>query len=577
MSTMTLISSKQSLQLRSLTELYDGVFRPGLQDGNHYAYLVVYRFRSVIEKTGTFNFNEKSLKNALYFLNLRFSEIPHGLEFALYVFTGQAQRLVVTTVPINSLMVAHPRSLTKGVILKLAFRQPSTPGKLTQLVNQSVRRWRKKTTNAFPSTSLKPITLRPNPQSVIDQCHTIVITTGGGTTDTITPVERFYRIFNSVRTPDFKKKAATGQLPVNPYTMYRVETDKGYFRHNYQYVHKPTSGHAGTLERSDFLPGRSTLDLPCYHNAPDENLVISRLQGKITGNNTANLAEDLATSMMTLKLLTNSVSRLSAASQLLLNGNLKAYAQLIGQANSKSFLRKEGFARRNAVAGTNLLAELWLEYRYGWLPLLNSISSSMGAFSQYMARNPRIVSVSASAKETTRSTVDIFFNPSSPLPPAKVGSEQRVTTTKLRMGLHYHASSPMVALFSQLGLTNPVALGWELVPFSFVVDWFLTIGQAFNALSAFDGLTFHSGYRTLFTKEELSVTTSWSGGFGDDNYEYTEDMGSSFNGKAVRMDRSPLLGFPSAQLPTVKNPFSFIHTANAVALLVTNLSGKLRH
>jgi hypothetical protein len=40
---------------------------------------------------------------------------------------------------------------------------------------------------------------------------------------------------------------------------------------------------------------------------------------------------------------------------------------------------------------------------------------------------------------------------------------------------------------SALGLTNPALVGWELVPFSFVVDWFTPIGSWLESLTAFEG------------------------------------------------------------------------------------------
>lgn len=40
-------------------------------------------------------------------------------------------------------------------------------------------------------------------------------------------------------------------------------------------------------------------------------------------------------------------------------------------------------------------------------------------------------------------------------------------------------------IYDRLGLTNPAVIAWELVPLSFVVDYFLPIGDFVNALSVF--------------------------------------------------------------------------------------------
>jgi hypothetical protein len=124
------------------------------------------------------------------------------------------------------------------------------------------------------------------------------------------------------------------------------------------------------------------------------------------------------------------------------------------------------------------------------------------------------------------------------------------------------------------GLTSPVSLAWELIPFSFVVDWFLPIGSAIQAFSAFEGLTFMSGYKTYFTKSNVLLKVS-------ENYTHVDvnplnsyvlkDKGSCF-GFRVTMNRSVLSNFPSPSTPKLKNPLSLIHAANAAALVTRLLT-----
>lgn len=46
----------------------------------------------------------------------------------------------------------------------------------------------------------------------------------------------------------------------------------------------------------------------------------------------------------------------------------------------------------------------------------------------------------------------------------------------------------------QLGLDDPLGLIWELTPYSFVVDWFLPVGQWLSSFRSIKGLTFQGGY-----------------------------------------------------------------------------------
>jgi hypothetical protein len=50
-------------------------------------------------------------------------------------------------------------------------------------------------------------------------------------------------------------------------------------------------------------------------------------------------------------------------------------------------------------------------------------------------------------------------------------------------------SSPHLSELQQLGLTNPALVAWELVPFSFVFDWFIQVGDWLTGLTALQGVT----------------------------------------------------------------------------------------
>jgi hypothetical protein len=41
---------------------------------------------------------------------------------------------------------------------------------------------------------------------------------------------------------------------------------------------------------------------------------------------------------------------------------------------------------------------------------------------------------------------------------------------------------------SQLGITNPALLVWELIPYSFVIDWLIPVGDFLSSLDALVGV-----------------------------------------------------------------------------------------
>jgi hypothetical protein len=52
----------------------------------------------------------------------------------------------------------------------------------------------------------------------------------------------------------------------------------------------------------------------------------------------------------------------------------------------------------------------------------------------------------------------------------------------------YTISSIPIKLLTIVGLSDPLSVAWEVVPFSFVLDWFLPIGNYIESFSAERGL-----------------------------------------------------------------------------------------
>jgi hypothetical protein len=69
-----------------------------------------------------------------------------------------------------------------------------------------------------------------------------------------------------------------------------------------------------------------------------------------------------------------------------------------------------------------------------------------------------------------------------------------------------------------VGLLNPATVAWELVPYSFIADWFVPVGDYLTGLTADCGLVFKGGSVTSGTvchveTEFLSATNvfNWRG------------------------------------------------------------------
>lgn len=212
---------------------------------------------------------------------------------------------------------------------------------------------------------------------------------------------------------------------------------------------------------------------------------------------------------------------------------------------------------------SRLASQKWLEYHYGWVPLVQDVHS---AFELLKGDVPPLeLSVSRSSKLppskglSTQSTgyADSFSYTS------RSSFEQRGTartTVYAKMSI----KDPGMLTANSLGLTNPALVAWEIVPYSFVVDWFLPIGAWLEAQTALLGLNL---IEQSTTRTALRVTNG--------NTKYTlSDYRCKNKGAVTYADfyqedkvKSRSLAISGPPLPRFKNPLSTGHALNALALL----------
>jgi hypothetical protein len=457
--------------------------------------------------------------------------------------------------------------------------RPGAYEKIIDSINSSVSEVRKKTPEHFQVTNLtsakrylrtKGLRASPETKSIVYQTSNCLPT--GCTIVSNLVKKTFERTYTSVRTPGFVSLRKKGQLLPNAYSLDLVNVERGDWNSLKTWTGQPWFVNF-TSTASPYL---LHTDIPLGHLGVDENLLINKLAGKINPSR-ANLAEDVAQSHLTVSLMTESFSRFKTFLTLILGGNVPALRVFLGGARrSNAFLTGLVVLRRGGLSGVSLLAALWLEYRYGWLPFLQDIDASVSAFKSYGLKDPGIVSVSASRRKTTNVVRKVLYA-SNPDGSFRTRYYYEKVATVCRMGVRYKLDSKLIATMSGLGLTSPLALTWELVPFSFVVDWLLPIGPALNAFSAFEGLSFMTGYKTYFTRASVYQKVKEVYVHTDPNplNSYVLNEFGACYGERVKVNRIRLTAFPGNRIPQLKSPFSFIHAANAAALVTRMLtSGK---
>jgi hypothetical protein len=139
---------------------------------------------------------------------------------------------------------------------------------------------------------------------------------------------------------------------------------------------------------------------------------------------------------------------------------------------------------------------------------------------------------------------------------------QTETLKHIYVGTLQISSVTMIQL-SQWGLSNPLSVAWEVLPFSFVIDWLVPVGSTLEALTAPLGYSVKG--MTHSRVHECTSQQSWMcGPYLAQGQFFT---GTPFKRIVASFDfsRSLVPGFPLPGL-YFKSPFSSTHVANALAL-----------
>jgi len=234
----------------------------------------------------------------------------------------------------------------------------------------------------------------------------------------------------------------------------------------------------------------------------DINEVLALARGQILDalqDQSVNLGQAFAERHQTVNMLAKSVNRVASAAMAIRKGKFAHASNLLGIKNTKaSFFR-------DAVPSPQNLANHWLEYSYGWRPLLQDIHGSMELLAKTIVKN-RPLEISKRAKRIDRfSNYQLYVSDSDGFGAFEFANG--ITERSARVVVRYAMDNDLAHTFSQTGVSNPINLAWELIPYSFVVDWFVPVGDYLRRLDATSGLSFQSGWES--SSKNRTFTSSW--------------------------------------------------------------------
>lgn len=191
----------------------------------------------------------------------------------------------------------------------------------------------------------------------------------------------------------------------------------------------------------------------------DDLKLIGKLRERIAGSD-FNLAVTLGEGREALEMIANSAIRIrkaiTAVRRFDLPGALKHLAQT---RPPQKWMKRDS---KNAVSNN------WLELQYGWLPLLSDAENA----AQFLAK-----SLSEPYVQRYRARRQLAHRLVKSAPSYTYDMSQCYYLTRGQIVAYVEE----VDVPQLLGLLDPLTLGWELLPYSFVIDWFLPIGDYLSA------------------------------------------------------------------------------------------------
>jgi len=261
------------------------------------------------------------------------------------------------------------------------------------------------------------------------------------------------------------------------------------------------------------------------------------------GGATASLGASLGESKQTTKMFAQKASRF-------LSGYHALRRKDYGTALALFTTGKTGGAGRSINASD--VGGAWLEMQYGWKPLLQDLHDVYHVIN----KTTEVGTVVRGVGYGKRSAKGSFRQGSIIMDWEAKSSARTVLLSKVTNSRAY--------LLQSLGLINPASIAWELVPYSFVIDWFMPIGATLEAMTATVGLEDLGGWTS--TQFKWIVKGRAETGTYRDQSVWINSPGD-YQEAGFDFHRYAYTRHPRPAFYAKENPFTSTHVENALALL----------
>lgn len=238
---------------------------------------------------------------------------------------------------------------------------------------------------------------------------------------------------------------------------------------------------------SDYFGGTGYAPTSTYRPtdfARTDDRAMEKIYDQVRGS--SNLAVDFFEAGSTIRMIRNSLNvKKQMAEMLKVTTRTKKYKSL-----SKGQQRLDYVTKK------------WLEARYGWLPLVYSTYDALDNIGNRLSKGVHTIT---GRSGVTDIGVDRSGSGSYADPTVKMSFDMRYRT-EIKCDFRMSGSRGI----SDWTSLNPIGIAWELLPLSFVADWFVNVSSVLSNWEnwAVFANSFVGGYRTQSYREELLYSRS---------------------------------------------------------------------
>lgn len=315
--------------------------------------------------------------------------------------------------------------------------------------------------------------------------------------------------------------------------------------------------------------GEGTLGLVSKTFADPSSLLISSVKNQVIQNIVRQIisAQTSLRGLVSAGEMAQTVRMINERSRGLNRGFHRYFAALVKGSKRPTSLRN----MRQFVGNT------WLEFQFGWKPLISDIHDGANALSKIITQKIAVQNVGYSSEGSEVTNSVVFHNPvNGPFTVHRSIVERQTYGCKIYGAVKNTVSIDGVSTepLREFGITfnEFIPTLWELIPYSFLVDYFTNIGGIIDgcSLNRSNVAWLNLGERRAFDLESTPSITKQACPAGQYETDFVMIPGSPFYSSRVRLSRTNYSTGSLIQSLEFKIPGTSTKWLNIAALAITH-------